>query len=150
MFDIITLPKYGFGPMTISVGWMQSYKNGGIRNQALVADILSYLKDRRFLLRFASVFVRPHMLPSERVSEPLPGSRSQSILALPLWRYQCSPCIHPCLYAIGICPYSASFGWVQLTIPYCGFRATGINLTNLALNSGRSFIGCVSDICRGH
>jgi hypothetical protein len=66
-----------------------------------------------FLLHFASVFVRPHLLPSERVSEPLLGSRSQSILALPLWRYQCSPCIHPCLYAIGICSYSAPFGWMR-------------------------------------
>ena len=35
-------------------------------------------------------------------------------------------------------------------IPKCGFRATDINLTSPALNSGHSFIGCVSDICRGH
>ena len=78
------------------------------------ADILSYPRDRRFLLRFASVFVRPHMLPSGAgFGTVLLGSRSQSILALPLWRYQCSLCIHPCLYAIGICRYTCFFGWKQ-------------------------------------
>ena len=38
------------------------------------------------------------------------SSRSQSIFALPFWAYQCCPCIHPCLHAIGICSHSASFG----------------------------------------
>ena len=41
------------------------------------------------------------------------GSRSQSILAVSFWAYQCCPCMHPCLHAIGTCSHSASFGWMR-------------------------------------
>ena len=73
------------------------------------SDILPPLKVMGFLLHST-------LSPSSSVAIGagfgtfLLSSRSQSIFALPFWAYQCCPCIHPCLHAIGICSHSASFG----------------------------------------